>query len=49
MGGETHRVETRLKEGDTAMEQKITTQGSASSPMWDRLEAFVREPIQRFI
>jgi putative transposase len=31
------------------MEQKTTTQGSASSQMWDRLEAFVREQIQRFI
>ena len=31
------------------MAQQTTTQGSASSQMWDPLEAFVREHIQRFI
>jgi transposase-like protein len=31
------------------MEQKTTTLPSSSSPIWDRLEAFVREQIQRFI
>jgi putative transposase len=31
------------------MEQKTTTQSSSSSPMWERLEEFVREQVQRFI
>ena len=31
------------------MEQQTTPQGSASSQMRERLEAFVREPIQRFL
>jgi putative transposase len=31
------------------MEQKSITQGSTSSQFWDRLEAFVREHIQRFL
>ena len=31
------------------MEQKTTTLPSSSSQMWERLEAFVREQIQRFI
>lgn len=31
------------------MEQKSTTPTSSSSQMWERLEAFVREQIQRFI
>jgi hypothetical protein len=37
------------KEGDTAMEQKTTTPTLSSSQMWERLEVFVREQIQRFI
>jgi putative transposase len=31
------------------MEQKTTVQASPSSPMWERLEAFVREQVQQFI
>jgi putative transposase len=31
------------------MKQKITTHIEASSEMWERLEVFVREHIQRFI
>jgi hypothetical protein len=31
------------------MEQKITTHMGPSSAMWERLEVFVRERIQRFI
>jgi hypothetical protein len=31
------------------MEQKTTTQPSSSSQMWERLEVFVREQVQRFI
>lgn len=31
------------------MQQQTTTRAVASSPMWDRLELFVREHIQRFI
>ena len=31
------------------MEQQTTSQASASSPIWERLEAFVREQIQRVI
>ena len=31
------------------MEQKTTTQSSASSQLWERLEEFVREQVQRFI
>jgi putative transposase len=31
------------------MEQKTTTQSSSSSQMWERLEEFVREHVQRFI
>jgi putative transposase len=38
-----------MKTGDTAMEQKTITQTSPSSPLWDRLEAFVREQVQQFI
>jgi putative transposase len=49
MGDQTHRAETRLEKGDTAMEQQTTTQPSSSSQMWEQLEAFVREQIQRFI
>jgi hypothetical protein len=49
VGGETHRAETRLKKGDTAMTQKTTSQASSSSPIWERLEAFVREQVQRLI
>ena len=49
MGGETHRAKTRLKKGDTAMEQKTTSHASSSSPIWERLEAVVRAQVQRFI
>jgi putative transposase len=49
VGGETHRAETRLEKGDTAMEQQTTSHASSSSPIWERLEAFVREQIQRLI
>jgi hypothetical protein len=38
-----------MKKGDTAMEQKTTTHLVSSSERWERLEVFVREPIQRFI
>jgi putative transposase len=38
-----------MKKGDTAMEQKTTTHVVSSSEMWERLEVFVREQIQRFI
>jgi putative transposase len=38
-----------MKKGDTAMAQKTTTHVVSSSEMWERLEAFVREQIQRFI
>src|SRR5918997_2560046 len=38
-----------MKKGDTAVEQKTTTQSSSSSQMWERLEVFVREQVQRFI
>jgi transposase-like protein len=31
------------------MEQQTTSQASSSSPIWERLEAFVREQVQRFI
>jgi putative transposase len=31
------------------MEQQTTRQPSSSSPIWERLEAFVREQVQRFI
>ena len=31
------------------MEQKPTPQSSSSSQLWERLEEFVREPVQRFI
>jgi hypothetical protein len=50
VGDHTHRVETRfMQNGDTAMEQKTTTHAGSSSEMWERLEACVREHIQRFI
>lgn len=49
MGGETHWAKVQLKTGDTAMAEKTTVQASLSSPMWERLEAFVREQVQRFI
>jgi putative transposase len=49
VGGETHRAETRLETGDTAMEQKSTAKASASSQIWERLEAFVRAQIQHVI
>jgi hypothetical protein len=35
--------------GDTAMGQEITPHVGPSSDLWERLEVFVREPIQRFI
>jgi hypothetical protein len=38
-----------MKQGDTAMEQQTTTPPPSSSQMWERLEAFVREHVQRFI
>jgi hypothetical protein len=31
------------------MEKKATVQASPSSPMWERLDAFVREQVQPFI
>ena len=31
------------------MEPKTTTPSSSSGPMWERLEEFVREQVQRFI
>jgi hypothetical protein len=31
------------------MEQQTTTQPASSSQRWERLEAFVREPVQRCI
>jgi hypothetical protein len=31
------------------MEQQTTRQPSSASPMWERLEVFVRAQIQRFI
>jgi hypothetical protein len=50
VGDQAHRAETRLlKKGDTAMDQKTTTHVGSSSELWERLEGFVREPIQRFI
>ena len=50
MGDDTHRAEPRLmKTGDTAMEQQNTTHVVSSSAMWEHLEVFVREQIQRFI
>jgi hypothetical protein len=50
VGDETHRAEPRLmKKGDTAMGQQHTTHVVSSSAMWEHLEVFVREPIQRFI
>jgi hypothetical protein len=50
MGDQTPRAETRLmQKGDTAMKQKTTPQPSSSSQMWEPLEVFVREPVQRFI
>ena len=36
MGDQAHRAETRLKEGDTAMEQQTTTPPLSSSQMWER-------------
>jgi transposase-like protein len=41
--------EDPAKKGDTAMEQKTIAQASPSSRIWDRLEEFVREQVQRFI
>jgi putative transposase len=38
-----------MKKGATAVDQKTTPQSSSSSPMWERLEVFVREQVQRFI
>jgi hypothetical protein len=38
-----------MKKGDTAMEQQNTTHVVSSSAMWEHLEVFVREQIQRFI
>jgi putative transposase len=49
VGGETHRAETRLQKGGTAMEQQTTSPASPSSPSWEHLEAFVREQVQRLI
>jgi hypothetical protein len=46
VGGETYRAEARLQKGGTAMEPQTTTPPSSLSPMWERLETFVREPIQ---
>jgi putative transposase len=37
------------KKGDTAVEQKTTTHTVPSSHLWEQLEGFVREHIQRFI
>jgi hypothetical protein len=31
------------------MEQQTTSHASSSSPIWERLEAFVREQVRRFI
>jgi hypothetical protein len=31
------------------MEPQTTSQASSSSQIWERLETFVREPVQRFI
>jgi hypothetical protein len=31
------------------MEQKTTTQALSSSEIWERLEVFMREQVQRFI
>jgi putative transposase len=49
VGGETHQAETRLQKGDTAMTQQSIAQPSSSSPLWERLESFVREQVQRLI
>jgi putative transposase len=38
-----------MKKGDTAVEQKTTTQSSPSSQMWERVEVFVRAQVQRFM
>jgi putative transposase len=38
-----------MKEGDTTMAQQTIPQGSVSSHIWERLEAFAREQVQRFI
>jgi hypothetical protein len=47
---QAHRAETRLmKTRDTARKQKTTMHGVSSREMWERLEVFVREHIQRFI
>jgi len=49
VGGETHQAEARLQKGDTAMAQQPTSQAPSSSPIWERLEAFVREQVQWLI
>jgi putative transposase len=49
VGGSTHQAKTRFKKGDTAMEQKTTSHASSSSQIWERLEAFAREQVQRLI
>jgi hypothetical protein len=50
MGDPAHRAETRLlKKGDTAMARQTTTHVISSNKMWERLEVFVREHIQRCI
>jgi hypothetical protein len=38
-----------MQTGDTALEQQTTSQASSSSPIWERVAAFVREQVQRFI
>jgi hypothetical protein len=43
VGAYTHRAETRLEKGDTAMEQKTTSHASSLSPIWEHLETFIRE------
>jgi hypothetical protein len=39
----------RAEKKHIARGQKTTPQASRSSPLWARLEAFVREQVQRFI
>jgi hypothetical protein len=43
VGGETHWAETQREHGDPARAQQTTVQAASASPIWERLEIFVRD------
>jgi putative transposase len=49
VGDQTPRAEARRAKGDSAREPQTTSPASSARPRWERVEAFVREQVQRLL